>query len=194
MIRHCITSSHPLDCPLYLSVSDALSLPYVDSYFDRVYHFGGINLFRSIPKALAEFFRVLKPGGLCLFGDEGVAEHLRSSDYGKMLINNNSLWSAHPPLGDLPCTAADVKLQYVLGMSFWLLSFVKQSSTPTINPFVEHIGPRGGTMHSRYYGRLESVNAGLRSRFKRFSATQGLSESRLLEKVLGEYLDINDNK
>ena len=189
MIRYCIRTFQPLDCPLYLSVSDALSLPYVDCYFDRVYHFGGINLFPSISKAVSEFSRVLKPGGLCLFGDEGVAEHLRSTDYGKMLINNNSLWSARPPLGQLPSTAANVTLQYVLDMSFWIISFVKCSSTPYINSFVEHLGPRGGTMHSRYYGALESVNADLKCRFQKFLATQKLSESRQLEKILSEYLD-----
>ena len=73
-------------------MSDALSLPYCDNYFDAVYHFGGINLFGNIRLAISEMERVCKLGGQVMFGDESVAMHLRDSDYGKMFIHNNSLW------------------------------------------------------------------------------------------------------
>ncbi len=48
-------------------------LPFADASFDAVFHFGGVNLFNDPDRALAEFARVTRPGGLVSWGDEGFA-------------------------------------------------------------------------------------------------------------------------
>ena len=108
---------------VFLNVSDALSLPYRDNYFDAVYHFGGINLFGDINLAISEMARVCKVGGQVMFGDRSVAMHLRHSDYGKMFIKNNSLWEEVLPLQHLPLSAQKIDISYVLGNCFYLIKF-----------------------------------------------------------------------
>ena len=46
-------------------------LPFQDGIFDGFFHVGGINLFSEPGKALAEFARVVKKGGVIAIGDEG---------------------------------------------------------------------------------------------------------------------------
>ena len=48
-----------------ISVSDAENLPFDDSTFDIIYSWGVIHHSPNTPKAVAEIFRTLKPGGNC---------------------------------------------------------------------------------------------------------------------------------
>jgi SAM-dependent methyltransferase len=50
---------------------NAEHLPFADKTFDALFHFGGVNLFTDPAGALAEFVRVVKPGGVVAYGDEG---------------------------------------------------------------------------------------------------------------------------
>jgi len=134
----------------FFTISDALNLPYKYNYFDIVFHFGGINLFYNINKAILEMNRVCKVGGTVRFEDESVAEHLRNTDYGKMLIANNSLWSANLPLKELPITAQEINIKYIFGNCFYLIDFKKSNSLPDIDIDVPHKSPRGGSIRSRY--------------------------------------------
>jgi SAM-dependent methyltransferase len=43
--------------------ANALSLPFADATFDAVSACGGLHLYPDVPRALAETFRVLRPGG-----------------------------------------------------------------------------------------------------------------------------------
>lgn len=58
-----VSSQNNISDNIFINVSDALSLPYCDNYFDAVYHFGGINLFGDIRLAISEMERVCKVGG-----------------------------------------------------------------------------------------------------------------------------------
>jgi ubiquinone/menaquinone biosynthesis C-methylase UbiE len=135
---------------LYVSVSDAQQLPFGDNQFDATFHFGGINEFNNIKKAIFEMDRVTKSGGRIVFGDEGVASWLRGTDYSNMVINNNILWKHTAPIDKLPYTANNVELSWVLGNCFWVISYTKSEFLPYINPNIEHKSPRGGSMWSRY--------------------------------------------
>jgi ubiquinone/menaquinone biosynthesis C-methylase UbiE len=50
-------------------VADAYELPFEDSYFDLVYMITVINEIPNIPRALKEFYRVLKPVGKLVFSE-----------------------------------------------------------------------------------------------------------------------------
>lgn len=169
---------------LHYSVSNAENLPYEDNYFDAVFHFGGINLFGSIKKAIDEMERVVKKGGRVVFGDEGVASWLKNTEYGMVVINNNSLWTAIPPIDYLPPNAKDVRLEWVLGNCFYLISYEIGSSTPDINMDVEHIGPRGGTMRTRFYGQLEGVSEKYKFYIHEEARKKKISIAKCLELII----------
>ena len=48
-------------------------------FFDAVFHFGGFNEFFDAQTDRDEFARVVKPGGIVLFGDESVGPWLRDT-------------------------------------------------------------------------------------------------------------------
>ena len=169
---------------LHYSVSNAENLPYEDNYFDAVFHFGGINLFGSIKKAIAEMERVVKEGGRVVFGDEGVAPWLKNTEYGKVVINNNSLWAAIPPIEYLPPNAKDVRFEWVLGNCFYLISYEIGFSAPDINMDVEHIGPRGGTMRTRFYGQLEGVSEKYKFYIHEEARKKKISKAKFLDSII----------
>lgn len=174
---------------VFINVSDALSLPYCDNYFDVVYHFGGINLFGDINLAISEMERVCKVGGQVMFGDESVAMHLRNSDYGKMFIKNNSLWSEELPLSHLPLSASNIDISYVLGNCFYLIKFTKSNGLPSVDIDVPHIGYRGGSVRKRYFGVLEGIEESLRSALYEKAKANQTSVSDIVEGLVKKYLN-----
>jgi SAM-dependent methyltransferase len=151
--RH-VSPTHPT-AKIFFSISNCVLLPFTDNYFDGAFHFGGINLFDDVRMSISEMARVVKPGARVVFGDEGVAPWLRDTEYGQAVITNNSLWNASAPVALLPPTATDVNLSWVLGNCFYIISFAVSDKTPYINMDVPHKGERGGTMRTRYFGKLE---------------------------------------
>lgn len=169
---------------LVFTVSNALALPYRDDYFDGVFHFGGINLFGDLGRAVSEMNRVCRVGGRVVFGDESVAPHLRDSDYGKMMIENNPLWEATVPLNYLPVTAQNISLKFVLGSCFYLLGFEKSHDLPDADIDVAHKGSRGGSIRTRYFGKLEGIDPELRSKIYGIAQSRGTSVSAILEDLI----------
>ena len=169
---------------LYFSIGDAAHLPFADGAFDAAYHFGGINLFDDIGAGIAEMARVVRPGGRVVVGDEGIAPWLRDTDFGRMVVTNNPLWSSSAPIGLLPQIAADVTLDWVLGQCFWVIGFSVGTGLPCINPHVPHKGRRGGTMWTRHHGQLEAVTPETRALVQQAAAAAGLSEHDWLEQTL----------
>jgi SAM-dependent methyltransferase len=176
---------------VYFSVSNALQLPFADNMFDAAYHFGGINLFPDIKQGLAEMNRVVKPGGRIVVGDEGVAPWLKNTRVGKMLINNNNLYDCAPPIEMLPETATDVKVSWELLGSFFVIEFTTSDKPLKINLDVPHIGTRGGTIRTRYDGRLEGINPSLRDEIYERAHKLGISRVDYLEQLLGEVLGLS---
>lgn len=169
---------------VYLSVSNASNLPHPDSFFDAAYHFGGINLFSNIKSAIHEMTRVVKPGGKVVIGDEGVAPWLKENEYGKMAICNNKLWALEAPLSELPETAANVHLTWVLGNCFYVIDFEVSDSLPLMDIDVPHEGSRGGSIRTRYFGQLEGIDPELKEKAGLAASTAGVSTSAWLERVI----------
>jgi ubiquinone/menaquinone biosynthesis C-methylase UbiE len=158
MIIECIRNLQEINLKVSeINVSDASRLPYRDNYFDSVFHFGGINYFSEKKIAISEMMRVAKAGATIGIIDESIAPWLRKSEFGKMMMNNNSLWEATPPMDLLPFESTGVVLTYELENCFYYLTFKKSNNFPNVNLDVPHIGPRGGTIRTRYEGALEGV-------------------------------------
>jgi ubiquinone/menaquinone biosynthesis C-methylase UbiE len=169
---------------MHFSVSDAMNLPFTDGYFDAAYHFGGINLFADIRQGIAEMARVVRTGGKVVIGDEGIAPWLRETELGEMLIRNNPLFACDIPLSLLPDSAWEVRLSWELSNCFYVIEFSVAAGPPHINIDVPHVGKRGGSIRTRYFGQLEGVDPALRDRVYAEAERLGMSRVEYLEKVL----------
>lgn len=166
------------------SVSNGNLLPHKDRYFDAVFHFGGINLFGDTKKAIAELERVCKIGGRVVFGDEGIAPHLRGTEYAKIAIANNRLWEQPAPLDLLPPNAHNVQLNWVLGNCFYVIGFDVGKGLPYMNIDIKHIGIRGGTARTRYFGQLEGVTETSKNKLLQSAKERKMSVHDLLEEMI----------
>jgi SAM-dependent methyltransferase len=176
------------------STGNALRLPFSDGVFDAAFHFGGINLFDDVAQGVAEMNRVVREGGRVVVSDEGVGPWLRGSDYARMVITNNGLWSNEAPLAKLPATAADVALTWVLGNCFWVIEFAVSKSFPELNPHVLHKGRRGGSMWTRHHGQIEPVTPETRAKVVQAAAAAGLSAHDWLERALQQQLQASSER
>jgi ubiquinone/menaquinone biosynthesis C-methylase UbiE len=140
------------------SLANGYYLPFEDNYFDRVFHFGGLNTFGDIKRAFEEMVRVVKPGGRIVIGDENMPIWLRETEFGKVLMNSNAHYKYHLPLEHLPVEARDVKIEWFIGGVFYFISFNVADAEPKANIDFEIPGIRGGTHRTRYYGHLEGVS------------------------------------
>jgi len=130
-------------------IGNGSALPFPDGTFDKTFHFGGINEFSQKRKAIEEMVRVTKKGGRVVFGDESVAPWLSRKEFGKIVKTANPLYKHKPPLDILPDNVQDVSLHYLLGNSFYVISFLV--ATPTeLNLDLVIPGKRGGTLRTRY--------------------------------------------
>lgn len=175
-----------------MNVSDLAALPYKSNFFDVVFHFGGINLISNKAKALSEMVRVAKDFGQIAVSDESVGPWLRNSTFGKVMINNNSLWAAEIPLDILPTNINKVKVEYLLENCFYFISFVKDPKFPNIDLDVRHIGPRGGSIRTRYFGKIEGIDPLLKEAVRKAAIAKGMSEVDWLEITLRKELHQGD--
>lgn len=143
---------------IHRSIGNAAYLPFSENQFDAALSFGGIGVYSDQERAIKEMFRVVKPGGRIVFGDEGVAPWLRESDYGKKLISNNHFYSDEPPINYLPIEAREMNVQWVMGGAFYLVSLTVGEGEPKADFDYPIPGHRGGTINTRYNGRLEGVS------------------------------------
>lgn len=174
---------------LHFSVSDATDLPFGNRFFDAAYHFGGINGFSDIQLGIAEMNRVVKPGGKIVIGDEGVAPWLVDTEFGRMMVNNNPLYGSVAPLAALPLEARGVKLSWELGNCFYVLEFEASTVPLDVDIDVPHVGRRGGSIRSRYFGLLEGVDPELRDRIYEEAEKRGVSRVDFLQSLLVESLE-----
>ncbi len=111
--------------PAGLIRASVFNLPYTGNYFDVVLHSGGINTFSDITKAMEEMLRVTRKGGIVIIIDEGLSPKLRNTDRGKAIIEQNTLFAYRPPLEQIPDTARDIEISYVMGETFYQLILKK---------------------------------------------------------------------
>jgi ubiquinone/menaquinone biosynthesis C-methylase UbiE len=165
-------------------VSTARLLPFPDGFFDAVFHFGGFNNFSEPKKTLGEMTRVVKKHGRVVFGDEALPPWLEGTEFGEMIITNNPLFKNKVPLECLPQNAREVTLRWVLGGCFYLIDFNVGDGPPPVDIDLPHQGWRGGTMRTRYYGRLEGVTPEVRRMAIEAAKARGVSVHEWLDTLL----------
>lgn len=173
---------------IFKSVGNAAYLPFPSNFFDAVLSFGGIGVFADKNRAIQEMFRVTKPGGRVVFGDEGVAPWLRSSIYGKVLISNNVFYADEAPVAFLPVEARDVAVRWVMGGSFYLVEATVGEGEPAANFDYPIPGLRGGTLNTRYYGKLEGITPETKAAIREICLQNNISIHCWLEKTLKKAL------
>src|SRR6266487_68890 len=139
---------------------------------------------REPKKTLAEITRIVKQGGRVVFGDEALPPWLDGTEFGEMIIANNPLFKHKVPLEYLPLNAREVTLRWVLGGCFYLIDFKVGDGPPPADIDLPHKGWRGGTMRTRYYGRLEGVTPEARRMAIEAAKTQGVSVHEWLDLVV----------
>jgi ubiquinone/menaquinone biosynthesis C-methylase UbiE len=177
-----------------LSVGSAGSLPFADATFDALFSFGGLNVFPDVAHCLREMVRVCKPGARVVVGDESLGPWLHESEYGRILLHNSPLFRHTPPLHLLPVQARQVRLQWVVGAAYYLIDFEVGVGEPPADFDIEVPGARGGTLRTRYEGRLEGVSPETLALARRARDKSGRSMHRWLDdavraaalKTLGE--------
>jgi SAM-dependent methyltransferase len=165
-------------------VSTARFLPFPDDFFDSVLHFGGFNEFSEQQNTLAEMTRVVKKNGRVVFGDESLPPWLHGTEFGDLVITNNPLFKHTVPLACLPECARDVTLRWVLGNCFYLIDFRVGDGPPPADIDLPHKGWRGGSMRTRYYGRLEGVTPEVREMAIDAARQRGVSLHQWLDDVI----------
>jgi len=140
--------------PIEYFLGNAAYLPFEDGYFDAVFHFGGLNTFGEIGRALTEMTRVVRLGGKVVVGDEGIAPWLREKEFGRILINANPLYEHRPPLEHLPENAREVSLHWILGNAFYLIDYRVGDGPPKVDLDLPIPG-KGDSLRSRYELRVK---------------------------------------
>ena len=159
MLKHCVKKLEGSKVPVEFSTGNACYLPFPDRYFDAVYSFGGLGVFGDIRRSLKEIARVAKVGAKIVVGDESMAPWLYDSEYGRILLNNNPLFKNPLPFAEIPVEARYLSVQWVVGGVYYLIEFEVGEGEPKANFDFEIPGKRGGTLRTRYYGKLEGVTA-----------------------------------
>ncbi|MEQ9086618.1 MAG: methyltransferase domain-containing protein [Pontimonas sp.] len=169
---------------VHFAVANGYELPFPENYFDRTFHFGGLNTFGDKTRALLEMARVTKPGGIVLVGDESIPTWMRDTDFARILMNSNPHFSYTVPLESIPQCASNLKLQWIMGDAFYLISFQKRDGDPSGDFDFEIPGWRGGTHRKRYFGQLEGVSPHIKAAVIARAKKEGASVSAWLEKSL----------
>ena len=186
MLLQCTKKLNKASVPVEFSTGNACYLPFPDRYFDALYSFGGLGVFGDIKKSLQEIVRVCKVGAKVVIGDESMAPWLYEAEYGRILLNNNPLFKNPLPLAEIPVEARNLSVQWVVGGVYYLIEFEVGDGEPKANFDFEIPGKRGGTLRTRYYGKLEGVSAKAKELAQQARDKTGKSMHEWLERVVRE--------
>lgn len=145
---------------VFLTQSNAEALPYKTNSFDAIYSFGGVGMktYSDTRTQMQEICRVAKTGAKVVIGGLGMAEWLYETEFGKILINHNEHYKNHFDLSALPIEARNVNMSWILNGAGFCLEFEVGEGEPEADFDFDIPGVRGGTLRTRYYGKLEGVS------------------------------------
>jgi ubiquinone/menaquinone biosynthesis C-methylase UbiE/uncharacterized protein YbaR (Trm112 family) len=186
--REKMRAAPPFACDVEYFAGSASHLPFAAAAIDAVYHFGAFNVFPDQRGSLAEMSRVVRPNGRVVVGDESLAPWLRGTEYGSMLVDANARYADEVPLGAIPEHARDVRLEWLLGNAFYVISFNVGDGPPQLDIDLTIPGRRGGTLRTRHYGKLEGVSPELKARAEAEAARHGITVHEWLERAIVRYL------
>lgn len=148
------------DGEVYITQSNASALPYKDRSFDAVYSFGGVGMgtYADLRTQLKEIVRVSKIGAKVVLGGLGMGLWLRDSEFGRILLNHNKHYENVFDVSAIPIEARNVSLSWILNGAGFCVEFEVGEGEPEANFDFDIPGIRGGTLRTRYYGRVEGVS------------------------------------
>ena len=148
------------DGEVFVTQSNASALPYKDQSFDAIYSFGGVGMgtYSDLKVQLKEIVRVSKVGAKVVLGGLGMGLWLRDSEFGKILINHNKHYENVFDVSAIPIEARNVSLSWILNGAGFCVEFEVGEGEPEADFDFDIPGVRGGTLRTRYYGRLEGVS------------------------------------
>jgi ubiquinone/menaquinone biosynthesis C-methylase UbiE len=107
---------------------EAGHLPFPDEAFDAVFHHGGIAEFGDRGAAIAEMYRVVRPGGPVVVCDVGRPTDRKMSLVNRFLMRFQPEYDKPPPVEAVPETAEDVDLRWYFKGSWYMLAFKKPTA------------------------------------------------------------------
>lgn len=186
MLAQCQGKLMAAAVPIECVVANACYLPFPDRYFDAVFSFGGLGVFGDIKRSFREMVRVSKVGAKVVVGDESMPQWLYESELGRILLNNNPLFRNPIPLECLPVEARNVVVRYVLNGLYYVIEFAVGEGEPKADFDLVIPGRRGGTLRTRYQGRLEGVTPDAKQLAEQARAASGKSMHQWLDEVVRE--------
>lgn len=100
--------------------ANASHLPLKDSYFDAVFHVGGINTFEEKELAIREMFRAARTGAKIVIVDEGLDPELRNTKKGQKLLKQNALYSYLLPVNEIRKYSSYLRVELEILLNKWL--------------------------------------------------------------------------
>lgn len=186
MIKRCIKKLEGFNFKKSFCLSNALHLPYPDNFFDATYSFGAMGEFSDKKRALSEMVRVTKQGGKIVFGDESVPIWHRETNFYKILLKTNPMFSEEVPFEDIPVEARNLNIKWVIGGTFYLIDFEVGDGEPKGNFDFEIPGLRGGTYNTRFFGELEGVKPDTKELAWMVAKKRGISMHDWLDSLVKE--------
>ncbi len=173
---------------VYLTQSNAEALPYKSNSFDAVYSFGGVGMetYSDTRRQMQEICRVAKKGAKVVIGGLGMAEWLKESEFGRILINHNAHYKNRFNLAALPVDARNVSISWILNGAGFCLEFEVGEGEPDADFDFAIPGVRGGTLRTRYYGKMEGVSPETKRLVHEAREKLGISMYDFLNRTLQE--------
>ncbi|MDL2284126.1 methyltransferase domain-containing protein [Oxalobacter sp. OttesenSCG-928-P03] len=171
--------------PLYITQSNTAKLPYPNKHFDAIYGFSGVALSRyDGVDFFKEIARVIKPGGRVVLGGHSIAPWLRTTDFAKILINQNETYASEFDLSAIPVEARDLSVTWIMSGAVFVVDFTMGEGEPQANFDYEIPGARGGTYLTRYYGKLEGVTPETKELALKAREKLGISMHKWLDNLI----------
>ncbi|HEX9458755.1 MAG TPA: class I SAM-dependent methyltransferase [Thermoanaerobaculia bacterium] len=182
--RQRMDKAHRFDCEVEYFLGSAAHLPFAAAAVDCVYTFGAFNVFPDRRGCLAAMTRIVRRGGRVVFGDESLAPWLKTTEYGATLLDANPLYADAVPIEVLPESARDVRVEWLLGNAFYIVSYEVGEGPPAVNPDLPIPGRRGGTLRSRRYGKVEAVSPEAKELAEQEAQRLGISIHEWLDRAI----------
>lgn len=145
---------------VFITQSNACALPYKDNTFDAIYSFNGVGMgiYTDVNIQMSEICRVAKKGAKVVIGGWGIAPWLYNTEFANVLINQNKHYMNKFDFSCLPVEARNVEVQWILNGAGCSIQFEVGEGEPEADFDIDIPGARGGTLRTRYYGKLEGVS------------------------------------
>ena len=125
MLSRCREKLRRRDLRADLVEAEAANLPFADDSFDAVFHHGGLAEFGDKRGSIEEMVRVARPGARIVICDVGVPADRSPSFTNRMLLKLQPVYAQAPPIGLVPSSVIDLRLDWFARGAWYMLEFTK---------------------------------------------------------------------